>query len=122
MTLLSSLLLEGKVEKEVEFLANRIEEVDISTTPAPNENKILEILKEIIKNENVKVTDNFFERGGHSLKVVSLVSELKEQLGIVLELVDIYRAQTIEAQAKLIEQQSDTGIRIYSPIPLMNIL
>lgn len=47
----------------------------------------------------------FFDLGGHSLAAASLISLARRSLMLDLSLTDVYRAQTIAAQAALLEQR-----------------
>ncbi|NOQ28124.1 MAG: amino acid adenylation domain-containing protein, partial [Bacteroidales bacterium] len=65
------------------------------------EEKLAEIWSEVlnIEKEEISTTANFFSIGGHSLKVLNVVSAIKEKFGINLPLMHIYRATNIKTLA-----------------------
>jgi amino acid adenylation domain-containing protein len=60
------------------------------------EKKIVEIWEEVLEKESIGITDNFFEIGGNSLKVMQLTNRINKSLNIRLELRDLFAAPTIE--------------------------
>ncbi|MEO6219285.1 MAG: non-ribosomal peptide synthetase, partial [Ginsengibacter sp.] len=67
------------------------------------EAKLAGIWKEILKVERVGVYDNFFELGGHSLLVMRLISSIKRELKIDLEISTLFELLTIEELANYIK-------------------
>lgn len=53
---------------------------------------------------------NFFELGGTSLQGVMMLSRVKDQYQLELDLGDIFKATTIESQAKLLEEALKFGM------------
>ncbi len=53
--------------------------------------------------ERVGVNDNFFELGGHSLLATRVVSWLRQEFHVDLELMDFFKMSTIAELAKSIE-------------------
>ena len=68
----------------------------------PTEDKLAELFAVILGIPRVSVTDNFFELGGHSLLAANLVSRIR-QLGVRLQLRDVFDAPTVEALARKID-------------------
>jgi amino acid adenylation domain-containing protein len=64
------------------------------------EAKLCEIWRTVLKVEGVGIKDNFFERGGHSLTAVRLVTDLQQQFKVQLSLADLFSAPTIAEQAR----------------------
>jgi thioesterase domain-containing protein/aryl carrier-like protein len=58
--------------------------------------------QKVLEVEKVGVRDNFFEFGGHSLKILKLASEFRK-LGLHIEVKDFFKYQTIEQQSIFIE-------------------
>ncbi|HKT30641.1 amino acid adenylation domain-containing protein, partial [Dyella sp.] len=58
---------------------------------------------DILGCEQVGVRDNFFDRGGHSLLAIPLISRVKKQFGITMELQEMFRLQTIDDMARFLE-------------------
>ncbi len=74
-----------------------------------NEEVLVEICKSILKRDEVSMTDNFFSLGGDSIKIIQVISQLKQQ-GYQLKVNDILRNLVIEDIAKKItnfESKSD---------------
>ncbi|WP_374015856.1 amino acid adenylation domain-containing protein [Paenibacillus thiaminolyticus] len=60
------------------------------------------IWEEILGLENVGVTNNFFDLGGHSLKVLQLIREISKRMGMNLPYRVVFDAPTIETMAQQI--------------------
>ena len=69
-----------------------------------DEIKLAEIWKTILKVPQIGVHDNFFELGGHSLLAAQLVSQVKAQFGITIDLSLLMVAPTIEQLAGKLRQ------------------
>lgn len=100
----------GKVDREA-LPEPSLEEISTPFIAARNEKeKILtELWKKILTIPDVGVLDNFFERGGHSLKATKLVAQIHAAFGQKLELMEIFKNPTIEAQAILLHQVAPTS-------------
>jgi non-ribosomal peptide synthetase component F/thioesterase domain-containing protein len=69
-----------------------------------DESKLAEIWNNILKVPQIGVHDNFFELGGHSLLAAQLVSQVKLQFGITIDLSLLMVAPTIEQLAGKLRQ------------------
>lgn len=69
-----------------------------------DEFKLTEIWQAILKVPQIGVHDNFFELGGHSLLAAQLVSQVKAQFGITIDLSILMVAPTIEQLARKLRQ------------------
>lgn len=67
------------------------------------ETRLAAIWERILGRRNVGVTDDFFDLGGHSLKVARLVSAIQKELAIVVPLTIVFRAPTIRELASCID-------------------
>ena len=92
--------------------------VDRKALPAPNaaggaagkrtvaqaqdatEDTILGIWKHALGTDEVGVEDNFFDSGGHSILAVRVHREICQQLGVELQVTDLFRFTTVRALAK----------------------
>lgn len=106
----------GKVDKHmlvshsINELSNKEEKIEPRTE---TEIKVAAIWKKILGLEKVRLNDNFFERGGHSLKATKFVNQVYKDLGIQLDLRDLFTHTLLEDHVKLIEtaiQSSYSGI------------
>ncbi|MCB8816719.1 condensation domain-containing protein [Desulfosporosinus shakirovi] len=65
----------------------------------PTERKLISVWAQVLRQENIKVTDNFFSIGGNSLKSIKLVAEMNALLGRSLSIVDLFTYSSIRAMA-----------------------
>jgi amino acid adenylation domain-containing protein len=73
------------------------------------ENTIAGIWKEVLKLDDLGVTDGFFELGGTSLKLIQVNYKLKELLNREIPIINLFRYTTIQAQAEYLNQV-DEGV------------
>jgi acyl carrier protein len=69
------------------------------------ERQIAEIWQEILGLERVGVTDNFFEAGGHSLRVIRVLSKVRALFGVDIKIEDVFSNPTIEYLAKEVSRK-----------------
>ncbi len=67
------------------------------------EEMIAAIWSELLRIDRVGANDDFFDRGGHSLLAIRLVSRIRADLGVELPLRDIFLYPTVAAQARVVE-------------------
>ena len=70
------------------------------------EKTLVKIWEELLEVERVGVEDDFFQLGGDSINIISLVSRLRKVFDRDLKLFDIYQAGTIDKIAGLIDDRS----------------
>jgi thioesterase domain-containing protein/acyl carrier protein len=61
--------------------------------------------EEVLNVRPIGITDNFFDRGGHSLLAVRMMAQLSRQIGRELPLALILQKQTIEELATFLRQE-----------------
>jgi acyl transferase domain-containing protein/thioesterase domain-containing protein/acyl carrier protein len=66
---------------------------------------------ELLGVTSVQPGDNFFDLGGHSLIAIRLVSRLHKELGVRLQLTEIFEVPTLSAMADTIEQRMPASAR-----------
>jgi acyl-coenzyme A synthetase/AMP-(fatty) acid ligase/acyl carrier protein len=77
----------------------------------PFEIALAEIWKDVLRVDQVSISDDFFARGGHSLIATRLVSQIRDQLDVEVPLRAIFEKRTIEKLALYIaELHADAGI------------
>ncbi|HKS08030.1 MAG TPA: amino acid adenylation domain-containing protein [Pyrinomonadaceae bacterium] len=103
------LALRARIRTRVEPVAERIGPRD------QLESELARIWEELLHVEP-DVRDNFFDLGGHSLLVVSLLSRVERVMGKRLNVVDIFKAPTIESLATLLRDEDQPA-----PGPLVAI-
>ncbi|MDQ1354014.1 MAG: hypothetical protein QG657_4323, partial [Acidobacteriota bacterium] len=74
------------------------------------EKKLVDAWKEALNIEKVGIKDRFFSIGGDSLRVIRLISSVNKRLEVNLEIIDLYRNETIEMLAKRIEEVRDFSL------------
>lgn len=65
--------------------------------------KLAELWTDILGVEPIGRQDHFFERGGHSLKAVVLISQIAQEIGIEISLRHIFEYPILQDQANYIE-------------------
>lgn len=104
---------------------NPIGKVDLRALPAPNqtrsalaepfaapntftEERIVRIWSQVLGLEEVGIHDNFFELGGNSLKVVQVISRLREAFQIEVPFLWVWDAKTVFGLASLLDKAQRT--------------
>ncbi|CAM3824433.1 MULTISPECIES: non-ribosomal peptide synthetase [Flavobacterium] len=75
--------------------------------------KLVELWKRILKIDSIGIEDSFFNLGGHSLNVISMLVKANEEIGgQKISLVDFYKSPTIKGLEELlkVENSKPTGI------------
>jgi amino acid adenylation domain-containing protein len=72
------------------------------------EMQLVQIWENVLNVYPLGVRDCFFERGGHSLLAVRLMAIIHQQFGKYLPLASLFQNSTIEHQANLVLQQTDS--------------
>ncbi|WP_017498608.1 condensation domain-containing protein [Flavobacterium sp. WG21] len=95
----------GKIDRKalLEFKQTKEKKDELREPLKPFEDKLVAIWKELLDMDCIEITDNFFEIGGHSLKAVQMVSRIQKNMGIRLEIKDVFIHQTIEELATRVE-------------------
>ncbi len=76
------------------------------------EEKIAALWKEILGAERIGVRDNFFDIGGHSLRLVEVQEGIRRALGRELTVVELFRHPTIASLAAYLEGAAPDAPRI----------
>ncbi|WP_281322336.1 non-ribosomal peptide synthetase [Flavobacterium aestivum] len=86
----------GKIDKRA--LPNPSEEMIREYVAPTNETEriLISIWEEVLGKKEIGIKDNFFELGGHSLKGIQIVSRIKKELGVKLELKELFIAPILE--------------------------
>ena len=79
--------------------------------------ELTQIWSEVLNVNSVGVLDNFFELGGHSLLAISLMTRIQQRFGKSLPLKTLGQEATVEQQAILLRQQTET--KPWSPLVTM---
>jgi acyl-coenzyme A synthetase/AMP-(fatty) acid ligase/acyl carrier protein len=74
------------------------------------ERGIAAVWQEVLELDRVSVHDNFFDVGGHSLKMVRMHSRLNEVLDTEISIVDLFQYPTIASLAGFVTNGRDSSI------------
>lgn len=69
----------------------------------PIEERLLELMRELLQSDAITAEDNFFLAGGHSLLGMQLVMRLRKTFGVAFTLRQLFEAPTVESLALLVE-------------------
>uniref|UniRef100_UPI0011DE3CD9 condensation domain-containing protein n=1 Tax=Caldalkalibacillus mannanilyticus TaxID=1418 RepID=UPI0011DE3CD9 len=78
--------------------------------------KLVQICREILGVNEIGVQDGFLDLGGHSLKMMELISRVHEELSVELTVKDIFDSLTIKELAKKIEHAEESGASAILPV------
>lgn len=76
------------------------------------------IWENILGRTKIGVFDNFFDLGGHSLRVVRLVSLVQQELSVAIKLSEVFATPTIAALAAQIAGKTKMQVAAIEPIPV----
>ncbi|WP_344854066.1 amino acid adenylation domain-containing protein, partial [Pedobacter jeongneungensis] len=79
------------------------------------EEKLAAIWKFVLDKDRIGTGDDFFDLGGHSLKVIRLASQIHKSFDVNVELNELFTCSVFAEQAELISQAQKS---LYSAIPL----
>ncbi|MBC9795257.1 non-ribosomal peptide synthetase/type I polyketide synthase [Sinomicrobium weinanense] len=91
------------------------ENMDVATM-TPEEEKLARLYKEVLGVEQVSLTDNFFDRGGHSLKAAKLLNSIHKEFSTDIDLREIFRNPVLGDLAKIVTSSNPMN---YEAIPLL---
>jgi amino acid adenylation domain-containing protein/FkbH-like protein len=66
---------------------------------------VLRLFREVLKNGRIKLNDDFFRMGGHSIKAVQLLSNVYKTFGVNISLADFFEMGTAQRLAEEIAKQ-----------------
>ncbi|WP_039074100.1 non-ribosomal peptide synthetase [Bacillus sp. MSP13] len=92
--------------------------VDEKAYSAPRnvtEMKLAQLWEDVLKNGPVGIHDNFFDRGGHSLKATALVSRIAKAFDVQVPLKEVFAHPTVEGLASVIREGTDSPYEAMKP-------
>jgi amino acid adenylation domain-containing protein/non-ribosomal peptide synthase protein (TIGR01720 family) len=98
----------GKVDKKKLPAPGGTGSVNATIYVAPRnetEEKLVKICQEILGVERIGIKDNFFESGGHSLKVIRFLSQLRKEFEVEIKIEEVFNNATIEFLAEEIARK-----------------
>ena len=110
--------LNGKIDKKAlvydpERAADK-QDADVDDKDlTPVEEKMLALWREVLRINSIKANENFFDAGGNSLLVLSLLNRIEETFGARLSFVDLVSNPTVKSlAAKLTDRNNKPENRI----------
>lgn len=106
-----------KVEQEVAGYIN-ISQNELHSTELPasqKEEELLQIWKQVLQNNAIDVTQNYFSIGGNSLNAAEMLMQVFRQFQVDLPVEILYKKQTIR---ELVAEIETRGQQKYIPIPV----
>ncbi len=95
----------GKIDRNA-LPALGAERIISSVYMAPTnstESRLVEIWSNLLGIDEVGITDNFFDLGGHSLKAIQVLSRVQDSFSLVLSLRSIFEYTTIREYAQMVD-------------------
>ena len=110
ITLLSFMRLESipltfnsKIDRKKLPLPEKMgDDIVIEPTNA-NEERVVEIWKEILETKQIGIDSDFFANGGDSIKSILLINRINKNFNSTLSIADVYEGRTIRAIANLLD-------------------
>ena len=107
----------GKIDRKALPLPGAVEidrkklEEEVTT---PLQKTIIKLWEEVLQVPNIRLDDDFFQLGGHSILAVKIMVDLENMMNKKLPLAVLFTSPTIRALSSLYEQQDDE--KIWNPI------
>lgn len=96
------LLTNGKLNLDALPLPTFLSRSDYVPPHSPQEYALVEIWEDEFGFNPIGIHDNFFALGGHSLIAIRIIAKIAQKLNKSLDVVDFYRALTIEQLAQIL--------------------
>ncbi|NIL16085.1 non-ribosomal peptide synthetase [Pseudomonas sp. AN3A02] len=93
----------GKLDRKAlpRLDANSAPQASYVAPHTPLQMALAEIWAQVLKVEQVGLSDNFFERGGHSLLATQMIGRIRQRLGLEVPLRRLFEAQDLAGFAEL---------------------
>ena len=93
------LTINGKIDNEALLNAShKIKEFKAARSSLPSvfmEQKLLQIWKEVLGKESIKIDDGFFDIGGNSLSTIQISDKVYRSIGIEISVTDLFQYPTV---------------------------
>jgi alpha-ketoglutarate-dependent taurine dioxygenase/acyl carrier protein len=94
--------------------------LDDGAPRSPIEEMLVQVWKEVLEVEDIRINDNFFDMGGHSLLATLLTTRLRQLFELEFPLQSIFAAPTISEMAAVIEKMMSGGPS-QQPQPIVSV-
>ena len=85
-------------------VASRVSEAATTSAAKPIEEKLLTMMRQVLRNNAVRPNDNFFLAGGHSLLAMQLLMRVRDVFGVEMTIRQLFEAPTVASLALLVER------------------
>jgi amino acid adenylation domain-containing protein/non-ribosomal peptide synthase protein (TIGR01720 family) len=94
----------GKIDRKALPAPETFNKFELVYEPPGNEieQKIAEIWQDVLKIQKVGINDNFIERGGHSLLVISIIGKIHRDFDVKLQMKDVFEHPTVKELSRLV--------------------
>jgi acyl carrier protein len=65
---------------------------------------VLDIWKKVLRHESINRTDNFFDVGGDSLKIIQLHKEIQSQFQRKISIADLFVYNSVDTLSEFLRQ------------------
>ncbi|WP_073758135.1 acyl carrier protein [Streptomyces sp. CB02923] len=89
-------------------MANPADPEDTASIPADPLALVRQAWQDVLATDEVPLDTGFFEAGGNSMLLVMLSDELSDRTGRELEVAELFRHDTVRAQARLLDPSYET--------------
>ncbi len=113
------LLPNGKIDRKTlasQTAARPIGERCYIAPQTPTQESLALIWRNVLGAEQVGITDNFFEMGGHSLMAMQVVARIRRVFDVEVPIRSLFEDPTIKGLANEVEEARAKGIRASTPI------
>jgi acyl-coenzyme A synthetase/AMP-(fatty) acid ligase/acyl carrier protein len=113
------LLPSGKVDRRTLALQNSARPIGHGGHVAPQtptQERLAVIWRKLLGIEDVGITDNFFQMGGHSLMVMQVLARIRKEFEVEVPIRSLFEDPTIKGLAKEVEEAKAKGIKALAPI------
>ena len=88
------------------------------------EQRLLQIWRDVLGFDQIGMTDNFFQLGGHSLKAMQIASQIHKRLGVKVALRQVFQMPSIAELANVVrsaDEEDFVGIEPAPPHPYYDL-
>lgn len=89
---------------------------DFVAPRTPLEHSLVTLWEGVLCRERISLTDDFFEIGGHSLKATHLIAQMHRELGVKVELLELFTHRDIASLARVIEDKQGEVYEAIKPL------
>ena len=99
----------GKIDENSKLLITNQTYTEPVLPRTDLQKRLTEIWSRVLSTESFGVTDDFFELGGQSLKVIQMLAKVEQACGVKVELCDFYKDSTVQGLEQLLYASNSNG-------------